>query len=106
MSDKLLNEKEIKNLKKRLPKSKLVKMILQFPSAKVYWGQYHSEYGSYMVEWVDAKGKTQYTHFYGYDGEYELGEKPVLKDEAFVSGIGRLFGLFRLKSSPSRVKTK
>jgi len=106
MSDKLLNEKEIKSLKKRLPKSDLVKMIRQFPSAKVYWGQHHRQYGEYMVEWIDAKGKTQYTHFTGYSGKYEFGEKPELKDKPFVSGIGRLFGLFGSKGNPSRVKTK
>ena len=106
MSDKLLSEKEIKNLKKRLPKSELVKMILQIPSAKVYWGQNHSEYGTYTVVWIDARGKTQYTYFFGYDGQYESGEMPVLKDKPFVSGIGRLLRLFRSKSNPSRIKTK
>ena len=100
-----MKKKEIKSLKKRLPKSDLVKMIRQFPSAKVYWGQHHSELGAYMVEWIDAKGKTQYTHFYGH-GRYEFGEMPVLKDKPFVSGIGRLLGLFKSKSKPSRAKTK
>ena len=105
MSDKLLNEKEIKSLKKRFPKSDLVRMIRQFPSAKVYWGQHHSELGAYTVEWIDAKGKTQYTHFYGH-GRYEIGKMPVLKDEDFMSGIRRLLGLFGKKNQPTREKTK
>ena len=111
-----VDENRINAERKRLRSSLFARVLQQYPYADVlYKRNVHQKHAStYLVVYIDEEGKKRETFFHESDGTIctsdricdDSGYKPVLKEENFRSGIGRLFGLLKPKSKLSHVKTK